>query len=344
VLTCPHCSKALGLVRYGPGAIWDCGGCGGRAALLPQIRDSVSRERWKPLQQAFLAAKAPSAVTCPSCRRAMVAVSVQGVAIETCRRCHILWFDRGEAPEPRPPRERIPEAEARRRVAEIARRGDQGPELSAWHLLCIRFGLPFEIEAPSTRIVPWATAALAVALIAVGLLFLGDARLGFLPSAPLRHGGVTLVTSFFLHANLAHLFGNAYFLVVFGDNVEEAVGWRRFLLVTLAGSVAGAVVHGILDPRPDVPLIGASAGISALLAFYVLRFPHARIGWYVWNLPAWGYFLAWAGLQVIGAMRQTAGLSSVSAFAHLGGAGVGMAFWAFPRRMDPWRSTDARPS
>jgi membrane associated rhomboid family serine protease len=280
----------------------------------------------------------------------MLAADAEGVAVETCRRCQLLWFDHGEAPEPRPHKPLSPEAAeagARLKMASVADPSDFAflggeEELTAWRVLSIRFGLPFEVEAPERTITPWATIGLAVVLIAVGLLTMGDAtwiaRFGFLPSAPLHRGGTTLVTYFFLHSGILHLFGNAYFLAVFGDNVEEAAGRRRFLAMTFLGAAAGALLHAALDPRGDVTLIGASAGISSILAYYVFRFPGARIGWFAWSLPAWGYGAIWIGFQLVYALRQAAGLTKVSAFAHLGGAAVGVAFWALERRMTAWIS------
>jgi len=52
------------------------------------------------------------------------------------------------------------------------------------------------------------------------------------------------------------------------------------LLVALAALVGG-IAHMALDPRSDVPLIGASGGISGLVSFYGFTFPRAH------SSPAW---------------------------------------------------------
>src|SRR5664279_497640 len=44
---------------------------------------------------------------------------------------------------------------------------------------------------------------------------------------PLVPPYLTLVTSQFLHADIFHLLGNMIFLLVFGDDVEEAMGPLR---------------------------------------------------------------------------------------------------------------------
>jgi membrane associated rhomboid family serine protease len=108
--------------------------------------------------------------------------------------------------------------------------------------------------------------------------------------------------------------------------------------------VTGAAAHIAFDPRRDVPLIGASGGISTILAFYALRFPGARVGWLLWRLPAAFYFAIWVGFQLLTSIAQAEGSSDVSAFAHLGGAGAGVAFWAIQRRMEAWNCRGAAPS
>ena len=69
-----------------------------------------------------------------------------------------------------------------------------------------------------------------------------------------------------------------------------------------------------------------------MITFYALAFPQAKIG-FLWRyfyyfrwirLPAWFVFVLWIFFQIIGAYEQKIGISSVSSFAHLGGAGVGL--------------------
>src|SRR5204863_6002698 len=100
---------------------------------------------------------------------------------------------------------------------------------------------------------------------------------GFLPSAPWRWGGVTPFTSFFIHGGFVHLLGNAYFLFAFGPQVEQLLGLSRYLLVLIGAAILGAAAHMLIDPRAHIVLIGASGGISVLIAFYVLAFPGARM-------------------------------------------------------------------
>ena len=77
-------------------------------------------------------------------------------------------------------------------------------------------------------------------------------------------------------AGILHLVGNLYFLLIFGDNVEDYLGWRKYLLLIFGATIAGDFVH-LLRNRIHEPSIGASGGISAVLVFYALQFPRADL-------------------------------------------------------------------
>ena len=212
----------------------------------------------------------------------------------------------------------------------------KGPDARWKYLPAILF-YPVEcgMEAPSRK--PWvtwgATALMVIVFafsVAMGPAFfnrMGEAW-GFVPSAWLRLGGLTLLTGFFIHAGLWHLLGNSYFLMVFGDNVEDNIGRGRYVWLILAAHLAGYAAHGLFDSDPSRFLVGASAGISGVIAYYAIAFPRAKLGflfivkWF--RLPAWGAFILWVLLQVITAKLQTEGKTDVSGLAHLGGAGVGV--------------------
>lgn len=287
---------------------------------------------------------------CPHCRRPMrraSAVDPYGdpFVLDGCRTCHCLWFDHGELeslPEPTPerPPEDLPE-EARRAIAmmEAKRvRRDHEPRdeepPAVWQWLPALLGMPIELgQRPVNRLplVTWTLAGLCVlTLVATwSRLDVVVAEWGLVPSQWGRHGGLTLVTSFFLHGGLLHLVSNGYFLLVFGDNVEDLLGHARYLALVVAAAFAGDLLHGLIDPGSDVPLVGASGGIFGVLAFYAVAFPRARMGLLFYfrliRLPIAGMVLLYALLQGVGAYLQASGTGGgVSYLAHVGGAGVGV--------------------
>jgi membrane associated rhomboid family serine protease len=290
--------------------------------------------------------------------------------LDVCRRCHLFWFDPREfeqvpalsrvgqlpaarAPAPVPAAPLPPAAvevlaveRAKAEVARLeARAGQAGPDVW-WQWIPGLLGLPVEVGSRVER-APWATRLLAALIAAVSLATFADLRravelFGLIPAQADRYLGLTILTSFFLHGGFLHLAGNLYYLLLFGDNVEDYLGHARFLLLVALAAFVGAVAHVAFDPRSDVPVIGASGGISGLVAFYGFAFPRAKMVfliWYRWiRVPAYAFLALWLVLQVLTAWQQISGLTSVSALAHLGGAAVGVWFWLIWRNGPPSRS------
>ncbi|HLE77241.1 MAG TPA: rhomboid family intramembrane serine protease [bacterium] len=288
---------------------------------------------------------------CPVCGRPMREIPAQdgGPPLDVCPTCHFVWFDAQEYELLPPIPARAPDSALPQRAREIlaleqvrelhedaAERVNVPPD-EWWKLVPGLFGMPVEYGDQAVRVTPWATWTVAAAIGLAGVLSFRDltrtvAAFGLIPAEVQRYAGLTLLTSFFIHGSWLHLLVNLYFLLVFGDNVEEYLGAGRYLALLAVATVAGGIAHVALDPRSVVPVIGASGGISGVVAYYVLRFPQARLGLmyvYRWfRIRAYAFGLIWVLLQVIAAREQIAGIGDVSALAHLGGAAVGVWFWA----------------
>ena len=158
------------------------------------------------------------------------------------------------------------------------------------------------------------------------------------------NGWVPVLSSMFLHGSFAHVAGNAWFLWVFGRSLESHLGSGRFAAFYLLAGVAAALAQIAVDPRSDVPMIGASGAISGVLGAYLVLLPTrwivALVPWIVpiVPLPAVVFLVLWFGLQLlngIGSLGVSGG--GVAWWAHAGGfvAGSGLA-WLFgkskPRR------------
>ena len=72
-----------------------------------------------------------------------------------------------------------------------------------------------------------------------------------------------LVTSMFVHANIAHLAGNMLFLLIFGLRGEEMFSLPEYLLVYLLGGLTGNLLSLVFLPL-GVPSVGASGAIFAM--------------------------------------------------------------------------------
>lgn len=161
---------------------------------------------------------------------------------------------------------------------------------------------------------------------------------------------LAVFTSMFVHGGWLHLLGNMLYLWIFGDNVEDRLGRGLFLVFYLVGGVAAALTQWAIDPASEVPLVGASGAIAAVLGAYLVLFPHAR----VLSLVLVGFFYQlvavpavlvlgfWFLLQLLNGVLSLGMPSAgggVAFFAHIGGfvAGVVLALPFRGRRpVRPW--------
>lgn len=148
---------------------------------------------------------------------------------------------------------------------------------------------------------------------------------------------LSYVSYAFLHSGLLHLGGNLVFLWVFGDNIEDAVGHLKYLLFYLLCAAAAGFAHTLLDPRSDVPLIGASGAVSGIIGAYLMLHPRVRVWILVLGripLPlSAGFVLGfWLLYQIYNLANSYFEESLVSWFAHLGGFIAGLVLILVLRR------------
>ena len=147
----------------------------------------------------------------------------------------------------------------------------------------------------------------------------------------------TYVTYAFLHADFWHLAVNMLFLWVFGDNIEDALGHFRFLVFYLLCAAAGAFAHGLLEPRSEAPLIGASGAVAGVVAAYLILHPKVRIWVLVLGriplpLPAYIPLVGWVLYQLYMLVADQDG--AVSWAAHAGGIIAGALLVLVLKRRD----------
>jgi membrane associated rhomboid family serine protease len=144
---------------------------------------------------------------------------------------------------------------------------------------------------------------------------------------------LTLLTSMFLHGGWMHLIGNMWYLWIFGDNVENAMGRGRFIIFYLLSGLAASLAHVLSDLSSVIPSIGASGAISGVLGAYLMLYPRARVlvlvplGFFsrIMHIPA-GFVLGfWFVLQLIsGSLSGAQSGGGVAWWAHIGGFVFGM--------------------
>ncbi|MDH5199513.1 MAG: rhomboid family intramembrane serine protease [Candidatus Bathyarchaeota archaeon] len=89
-------------------------------------------------------------------------------------------------------------------------------------------------------------------------------------------GGInvdSIITYMFLHGNLVHLLVNSVALYGAGSIVERDIGHVKYLLAFVASGVAAGLVHCILNPSSEIPLVGSSGAIFGVIAVLFLLMP-----------------------------------------------------------------------
>jgi len=135
------------------------------------------------------------------------------------------------------------------------------------------------------------------------------------------------LTHMFLHGSWYHLISNMWFLMIFGDNIEDRLGSLRYLLFYMLGGISAALLQYFFEPSLSVPTLGASGAIAAVMGAYFVLFPASRVvtlipilffGGLI-RLPAILYLGIWFVMQIF---------SGFSSFVIGSGTAGGVAWWA----------------
>jgi membrane associated rhomboid family serine protease len=190
-----------------------------------------------------------------------------------------------------------------------------------------------DASRPPTR---FAVVTLLILVLNVWLFFqeltYGDQFIWIWSAVPNRiihgHAWITILTSMFMHASWMHIIGNMVYLWAFGREIESAMGSIRFAIFYLAGGIIAMSAQILGDPFSQVPALGASGAIAAVMGAFLITFPRDRIRTLVFFLiffritliPAALLICFWFVMQVlnIGSVAQVR-TGGVAYLAHIGG-------------------------
>ncbi|MEM7821462.1 MAG: rhomboid family intramembrane serine protease [Candidatus Aenigmatarchaeota archaeon] len=192
---------------------------------------------------------------------------------------------------------------------------------------------PLSDTAPRRKF-PLVTITLITLNVFVFILSLQDFEFfilsfGFIPAHPSL---LTLFTSMFLHGGFDHIFGNMWYLWIFGDNIEDRFGRLKFLILYFFSGIVASFFHLLTNIGSEIPAIGASGAVSGILGSYFLIFPKemilTRFGYSFIHIPAYIVIGFWFVLQFVFATISFFGFSgsNVAFWAHVGGFVFGIVF------------------
>ncbi len=134
-----------------------------------------------------------------------------------------------------------------------------------------------------------------------------------------------LFTYMFLHANFSHIFFNMLALWMFGMELENVWGSKKFLTYYLICGVGAGLSNLLIAPlfTTTGPTIGASGAIYGVLLAYGILFPDRLIFIYFLIPIKAKYFVI---LYMIIEFVSVGSMDGIAHFAHLGGAFVGFLY------------------
>lgn len=145
-----------------------------------------------------------------------------------------------------------------------------------------------------------------------------------------------VVTYAFLHADVLHLFFNMMGLWMFGAELEDMWGRRRFMQFLLASVLTGALAQVALSLVIDIgPTVGASGALYGLLLAFAMTFPERTIMPLFPPIPmkAKVFVAVFGTLELFNGVYGSTG---VAHFAHLGGMLGGFLMLRYWRGQPPF--------
>jgi membrane associated rhomboid family serine protease len=161
----------------------------------------------------------------------------------------------------------------------------------------------------------------------------------------LRSGFLWQIVTFqFLHVDFMHFLLNSIMLFLFGKPIESTLGNARFWEVYLAGGSAGGILQGTLGLLFPLHFggvtMGASAGVSALLAMFCLLHRNAVIRLML-ILPVKAFHVLIGSLAIATFFVLVPSRDSIAHAAHLGGMLAAIGYYQYilgkERRLFNWR-------
>jgi len=137
-------------------------------------------------------------------------------------------------------------------------------------------------------------------------------------------GWYTTLTSMFMHGGWMHIIGNMWFLWIFGNNVEDAMGTWRFLVFYLLCGFAAAALQVATNPDSQVPMVGASGAIGGVMGAYIVLYPRVHVHMLIFL----GFLVTTVAVPAVLMLGYWLLIQFISGLSAVGGQGGGVAFWA----------------
>jgi membrane associated rhomboid family serine protease len=153
-----------------------------------------------------------------------------------------------------------------------------------------------------------------IPVFGVWLIYIGALK----PSLVFPGGQIwRLGTYIFLHGGVLHVLFNMIGLWMFGVELENMWGTRRFVYFYFITGIGSGILSLFMVFLGDNPIIGASGAIYAILATYAFYYPNRQVLlFFIIPVPVWLIVLLMIFISLAGFLQMAGGISHIT---HLGG-------------------------
>ena len=138
-----------------------------------------------------------------------------------------------------------------------------------------------------------------------------------------------LFTYNFLHGGISHLIFNLLALWMFGGELENYWGPRKFLGYFLFCGIGAGICTVVFTPYQFIPVIGASGAIYGILLAFGWLFPNRLIYiYFLFPIPAKYMVIIFGLIELFSSSSGTGG--GIAHLTHLGGLLFGIFYMAYP--------------
>jgi membrane associated rhomboid family serine protease len=139
-----------------------------------------------------------------------------------------------------------------------------------------------------------------------------------------------LATYIFLHGGIGHILFNLLALWMFGGELENYWGSKKFLRYFFFCGIGAAIVTVIFSPYQFIPVVGASGAIYGMLLAFGWLFPNRPIYiYFLFPIPAKYFVIIFGFLEFLYFSTEGTG-GGIARITHLGGLFFGLLYMAYP--------------
>lgn len=132
-------------------------------------------------------------------------------------------------------------------------------------------------------------------------------------------------TTMFMHGDTLHLLLNMFILWMFGIEIAQTWGTKKFLVFYLISGIGAGLLHSLVTVLEGgmIPAVGASGAIFGVLIAFGVLYPN-RMVLMMFLLPMKAKYavMIWIAIDLFAGVSNLPG-DNIAHFAHLGGALTG---------------------